>query len=114
MKGLLFALGAVLLAGLAVGAASAQYYPGSRPQAPDACGPGYYATSEQCGTYGPNYDVYPSFPPVGGVPPYSVPTPGHSWWLGSLFHHDHQRGFATFPTHPFARSPRDYFMLDLP
>ena len=112
MRGFLPGLGAVLLAGLAAGTASAQYCPGGRPQAPDACGPGYYATSEQCGTYGPNYNVYPGFPPVSGVSPYSVPTPGHGSWFGSLFHH--QQGFATFPTHPFARSPRDYFMLDLP
>jgi hypothetical protein len=60
--------------------------------APDMCGPGFYSVN-QCGApYGPNYCVYPPFPPVGGMPPTDLA--------------------ARFPTHPFARSPRDYFMLD--
>lgn len=60
--------------------------------APDMCGPGFYSTN-CCGVpYGPNYCVTPPFPPFNGARP--------------CVNH------AKFPTHPFARSPRDYFMLD--
>lgn len=61
------------------------------PAVPDACRPGFYCTNP-CGVvYGPNHCVMPSFPPFNGARP-SV-TSG-------------------VPTHPFARSPRDYFMVD--
>ncbi len=113
MRGFVPGLGAVLLAGLTAGTVSAQYCPGGS-HAPNACGSGYCAAGEQYGFYGPNLNVCPGFPPVGGVAPFSVPVPGHASWFGSLFHHDHQRGFATFATHPFARSPRDYFMIGDP
>jgi hypothetical protein len=113
MRGFLPGLGAVLLAGLAVGTASAQNYPGCLPPAPNGCGAGYCAPSESWGNYGPDLSsACPGVPPVSGVPPFSVPLPGHASWFGSLFHH--QRGFATFATHPYARSPRDYFMVDDP
>lgn len=62
------------------------------PAAPDACGPGSYCTNP-CGVvYGPNHCVMPGFPPFNGARP---PMPK-----------------AKFPTHPFARSPRDFFMVD--
>ena len=89
------------LAGLAdAGNPPAVAYPGCcpypvriAPRAPDMCGPGFYAANCN-GVYGPNYCVYPPFPPVGNMPPTN---------LG---------GGRTFQTHPFARRPRDYFMLD--
>ncbi len=63
-----------------------------RPQAPDMCGPGYY-NANRCGqVYGPNYCVYPPFPPYSGMGP------------------NMNMGGAQFPVHPFARSPRDFFM----
>lgn len=87
-------LGALLGALLLLSETQAQapcYYP-RIPQAPDACGPGFYCVNA-CGTvYGPNHCVYPPFPPFQGMvfgPPCS----------------------PLFPTHPFARSPRDYFMI---
>src|SRR5438477_8550393 len=41
--------------------------PRSYGQAPDACGPGYYSVGP-CGmVYGPNYCVYPCFPPWQGA-----------------------------------------------
>jgi hypothetical protein len=63
-----------------------------KPQAPDLCGYGSYC-SHPCGmVYGPNYCVYPSFPPFQGMlPPPQAPSA---------------------PTHPYARSPRDYFMYE--
>lgn len=72
--------------------------------APDACGCGYYTTNVQGMTYGPNHYVYPPFPPFGGLLP--VPAnggrPAGPPWVGG----------PVFPTHPYARSPRDYFMME--
>lgn len=61
------------------------------PPAPDACRPGSFCTGP-CGmVYGPNYNLTPPFPPFNGARP-------------PMKH--------GVPTHPFARSPRDFFMLD--
>ena len=39
------------------------------PTAPDACGPGFYVVGP-CGmVYGPNYCLYPGFPPYNGERP---------------------------------------------
>ncbi len=62
--------------------------------APDACGPGWYNTNCCGAVYGPNYCVVPPFMPWNGA----LPTP--------------QRGGPAYPSHPYARSPRDYFMLE--
>ncbi len=94
-------LGGVLGLALAAATAPAQcYYP--IPTAPDLCGPGYYCTG-MCGmVYGPNHCVYPPFAPFQGMVP-GPPNcgPGGPGGIGS----------PTFPTHPYARSPRDYFMI---
>ena len=95
--------------GAAYPAAGSPYYPGAAypyaaptpyrnpygPRvAPDMCGPGWWGVN-QCGApYGPNYCVYPPFPPYNGERPS----------LGG--------NSPAFMTHPFARGPRDYFMLD--
>ncbi|HEV3261622.1 MAG TPA: hypothetical protein VG013_32530 [Gemmataceae bacterium] len=72
------------------------YYP---QQAPGAWGPGAYATNPWCAPYSPCPPLYhPPCPPVGGVcPPACLPC---------------SPPCAMFPSHPFARSPRDYFMQD--
>lgn len=95
------------------------YYP-PIPQAPDVCGGrGYYSVNCYGQPYGPNYCVHPPFAPYNGalptpvaksplVPPIPVlappppcppcpppPTP-------------------MFTPHAYARSPRDYFMVDEP
>jgi hypothetical protein len=68
-----------------------------RPQAPNTLGPGFYAAN-QCGAlYGPNYCVRPPFPPFNGARPNLQRSP---------------QAQPSFPTHPFARSPRDFFMLE--
>jgi hypothetical protein len=107
MKATVIGLAAALLAGAAVSSASANpsVLPG-QPQAPDACGPGFYAPN-CCGQwYGPNYCLRPSYPPFNGLLPGPNGGSGGSNGAGSF------GGIPTFPTHPFARGPRDYFMLD--
>ena len=87
---------ALLAVALSASSASAQYPCLAPPQAPDACGPGYYCTNA-CGMrYGPGYCLYPPFPPFQGM----VPGPPPKGAPGS----------PMFPTHPYARSPRDFFM----
>jgi hypothetical protein len=102
-------LGALLAAGWLVSFAQAQnpcyccvypYYPGRvhftypgplppRPPAPDLCGPGFYDVNCCGAVHGPNYCVRPPWPPYNG-----------------------ERPNLSTPTHPFARGPRDYFMLE--
>jgi hypothetical protein len=58
-------LGTLLILLLSASLARAQYYP--IPQAPDMCGPGFYAPN-CCGhIYGPGYCVQPPFPPFQGM-----------------------------------------------
>jgi hypothetical protein len=91
-------LGALLSATLLVSTASAQapscYLP--IPRAPDACGRGSYCVNACGQVYGPNYNVYPPFPPFQGMVFAPSCPAGNS---------------PLFPTWPFARSPRDYFMI---
>src|SRR5262249_16912632 len=106
MKATLTFLGALLLAAAASTSARAQAIPWCQacpptyrhyPAAPDACGPGGYCVNAYGGMYGPNYNLRPPFPPVGGLPPF--PPGACAKQIG-------------FPTHPYARSPRDFFMCD--
>jgi hypothetical protein len=48
--------------------------------------------------YGPNYWLQPPFAPLGTIPPR----------IGGGC----QQPIPAYPTHPFARSPRDFFMMD--
>jgi hypothetical protein len=109
MRTTVFCLGVLLLA-TAVPAANAQPCPYGYPYvAPDACGPGTYCQG-RCGmTYGPNYCVRPPFEPFNGfVPP--VCHQGRGAGAGA---YQGPPPSPVFPTHPYARSPRDYFMIDL-
>jgi hypothetical protein len=105
MKANLPWLAALLYAAAAAASADAQYIAPALhhplPSAPDACGPGCYWTNPYGTAYGPNYYVQPAFPPVGGVPP-----PGLNPGGGGL----QPPAIAVFPSHPYARGPRDYFM----
>jgi hypothetical protein len=118
--------------------ASAQPPPfGYPPQAPDACGPGSYSTNACGGVYGPNYWLRPNFPPFNGMLPPGFPggpggfgpgmgrgmgcgmSPGMGCGMGPGMGSGMggpgsggPQGIAAFPTHPYARGPRDYFMLD--
>jgi hypothetical protein len=113
MKATLLALTTGLLLTL-VGSASAGGNPWFRPipQAPDVCNtPGSYCT-HPCGMwYGPNKYLRPCGLPFNGllpapaqcVPgfPSAMPAAGPGGPLNS----------PVFPTHPYVRSPRDYFMV---
>jgi hypothetical protein len=94
------------------------------PQAPDACGKGWY-NRHPCGMiYGPNYCLHPAYLPPNGLLPYPVkaplphpgiapPAPQMPGMPGAAPYNP--QGYCpimTFPTHPYARSPRDFFMLD--
>jgi hypothetical protein len=68
--------------------------------APDACGPGYYVVSPCGQPYGPNYYLRPGGLPFNGI----LPAPP---WANN----NNQGPGPGFTTHPYARSPRDYFMI---
>jgi hypothetical protein len=103
MKATWSCLGALLWTGVLAYSAQASYpyYPPGRPQfiAPGTCGPGYYSVNAEGGVYGPNYWLQPGIQPWNGFHPSfgCAPQPPRP---------------VTFPTHPFARSPRDFFMVD--
>jgi hypothetical protein len=104
MKATIAGLAALFALAVLAPASHAQYcrpfYPqcwAPIPQAPDACGPGSYCVNGCGQMYGPNYNVYPPFPPFNGM----VFGPSGN-------------GSPLMPTHPFVRSPRDYFMVDVP
>jgi hypothetical protein len=95
MRATIGVLAALILAGVMTTLASADpYWPcNPPPPAPDMCGPGLYYPNN-CGTFsGPYYCVRPPWPPFNG--------PAASMSQQQL----------GFPTHPYARSPRDYFMV---
>ncbi len=102
MKSLMPWIGALLiaLATLPTARADFPFYP-CAPQAPDACNCGYFCTNN-CGlVYGPNYCLRPPWPPFNGLRPSMQECQGGGG----------QGGIPGFPVHPFARSPRDYFMI---
>ncbi|MCS6852693.1 MAG: hypothetical protein NZ700_16170 [Gemmataceae bacterium] len=73
------------------------YFSCPRPPAPDVCsGLGHYWTHPLGQTYGPSYNLVPPWPPFNGLLPIPKPCCGP---MG-------------FPTHPFARGPRDFFMME--
>ena len=121
---------ACLAALLAAPAVHAQWGGPCIPQAPDACGPGYY-NANCCGAvYGPNYNLYPCFLPFngmvlgpknqgqpGGAGPAGPGMPGYAGqpgmpaYPGAAPSPFQPPAMPAFPTHPFARSPRDFFMV---
>jgi hypothetical protein len=92
MKATASLLGVLLAAAVLASPARAQYgyYPAP---CPPAYHPGYWGSG-----YSPNY-CNPPFPPFQGM----VWAPPNAGGNG---------GNAAFPTHPFARSPRDFYMID--
>ncbi len=114
-------LGGLLLAAAASPALAGPPAPGCIPQAPDMCGPGFYLT-DACGcVYGPYYCVRPCFPPFNGMLPGPAARPGQAP-PGAVpqlppafaFPPAAARGPAVpvFPSHPYARGPRDFFMYE--
>jgi hypothetical protein len=104
------AAAAALLAALSLAAPSPAFnYPGV-PQAPDMCGPGSFYTDATGALWGPSHNVYPPFPPFQGM--LGVPNGGGPGGFGGPFGPGGPFARFAFPTHPFARSPRDYFMME--
>ena len=110
MKATILWAGALLATALAASLASADPYCSPvfhvpLPPAPDACGPGFY-TVGPCGmVYGPNYWLRPPWEPFNGYysPPYKgAPMAAGPGLPGPLP--------VKFPTHPYVRGPRDFFM----
>jgi hypothetical protein len=102
MKATVSCLGALVVALALAGGAHADnpyfpYQPAARPQAPDACGPGFTCFNYLGAPYGPNYYLRPPWAPFNGMitPP--------NWGGGTP---------AMFGTHPYARSARDFFMVE--
>ena len=110
MKATVSWLGVLLLAGAAVPAVQAQPNPWCNRPAPDACGPGYYCQGPgPCGmVYGPNNCVRPGFEPFQGY----LPPAQHPLGAGAGAGAGGPLASPVFPTHPYARGPRDYFMLE--
>ena len=116
MKATILTLG-VLLGALAVAApARAQYC--CTPYVPQGPVPiGWYQQNDYGQWYGPNYYLAPPYPPFQGMvfapprpatrQPGMVAVPG-----GPPVPSYGGGGTVAFPTHQWARSPRDYFMVD--
>lgn len=112
MKAMSLTFGAVLAAVLSAPTANAQNFGPCPRQAPDCCGgPSYYAPNWFGAYYGPNYNLYPGNAPYSGpvgFPSFTMQGNGSGGGFGGV-------GVApplSFPTHPYARSPRDFFMVD--
>jgi hypothetical protein len=114
--------GALASALLCVSSASAQYHPATGQyyspvrgvpvgQAPDACGPGYYLTLPNGQIVGPNYDLRPCFPPFNGVLPKLTRVYGQDGRMSFVPAGVQGPPEAQYPYHPYARSPRDFFMF---
>jgi hypothetical protein len=120
-------VGALCALVLAVPLAHAQirpnrHYPGYPPPpriAPDAYGPGIYWPCPDGTFLGPSYYLQPPFAPFQGLLPQMQRGPSGSFVPmaprlppsgGPFGLFGGQQGTPAFPTHPYARSPRDFFM----
>lgn len=100
-------LGALLvcLAGGSIASAQYQppyYYPGYKPYPPcpvyDVCQPPVQYVTDRAGNVYPTWQVRPPFQPFNGL------------LLTQDDGGNANRGPAGLPQHPYARSPRDFFM----
>lgn len=85
------------------------------PRAPDFYNtrPFYYTTNYGM-TYGPNYYVYPGFAPFQGMLA-GPAAPPPNWSVGpsgAEVLRQKELGIAAFPSHLYARGPRDFFMVE--
>lgn len=104
--------------------ASAQCYYIAPPHAPDMRNPGFYYSNCYGVIYGPNYYVRPNFPPYQGVIPgpprgkqphqFAQYTQNPQAFTAAMeeYYKKAKGSFGGFPRHLYARSPRDYFMVD--
>jgi hypothetical protein len=110
------------------------------PQAPDACGPGFYYMNGYGQWYGPSYCLRPPYQPFqgmlpgptgqclqaaqAGIPPWAprapnapnapnTPYPPRPPYPGNpnvQLPGPAQQQTGIYPTHPYVRGPRDFFM----
>ena len=93
------------------------------PQNPDACGPGFYVVNGCGAWYGPNYWIKPLYPPFNGILPgpqgkyLQAAQAGVPPWVYAAPPNAQMQmpqpappTTGTYPTHPYVRSPRDFFM----
>jgi hypothetical protein len=137
VKSLLLTSAALLLSCLMASSSRANPWAVYPPIAPDACGPGWYNTVPQGMTYGPNHYLTPSWDPFNGlVPRYGQPgtpsvggspgipamptvpgrfAPNGAYIIGAPPSNGAGPGLPgspLFPSHPYVRSPRDFFMYE--
>jgi hypothetical protein len=102
MKTAVSYLGALLVAGALASVAHADHpFFLTHPCAVNCCGPAFNGCNAFGYTSGPGYPAMLPPRPFNGL--YPVPRVGSGPGNGN---------FASFPTHPYARSPRDFFMVD--
>ena len=102
MRLILKGLAAAAVLALAGSLAHADPFPGGMPV--PGCNSPHYAVSPSGCWYGPNWRFQgPRLPPAPFNGMLAVPNSGGGYGMPAP-------PIATFLTHPFARSPRDYFM----
>jgi hypothetical protein len=113
MKPVVYGFGALVVWAVTAAALPAQYPAPSYPQGPMPCAPGFGNGSAGGACLDPMAGLNLPPAPFGGVgpPPYLDLGRGRRWGGGGL---GGARGVPVFFSHPFVRSPRDYYMLDLP
>jgi hypothetical protein len=112
MRATALRLGVLVCAGLFAAPAGAQYvspvFCRPLPHAPDATGPGFWCWCPDGSYLGPIHCLRPPFPPYNGP---AAPFPGQgAQGAQGGFGGSGQGGRPAFPSHPYARSPRDFFM----
>jgi hypothetical protein len=90
--------------------------------APDMCGPGWYYVNDYGTVLGPAYNVVPPWAPYNGYRPPLKTTGPATQAAGYALPNGAPLGVAPqqqgppvqtyFPTHPYARGPRDFFMFN--
>lgn len=114
--------GALASAFLLASTASAQYSPitgqyhapvsrAPLGYAPDTCGPGFFVMCPDGQIYGPNYCLRPCFEPFQGIRPCVYPVQNGKQFVVGPQIQPKGPPEAQYPYHPYARSPRDFYMF---
>jgi hypothetical protein len=106
MRALVTGLAVAAVLALSGAVAHADPYFTGPPPMPGACNPGFYAVNGYGGWYGPNYYAQPPFAPFNGM--LAIPQCNGGGAAEGPYGPGGPKNFAT---HPFARSPRDFFMF---
>jgi hypothetical protein len=104
MKATISWAGALLATALTASFAAADYWPpyyGPAVTGANCYGSGYYAVAPNGVVYGPNYWFRPPGEPFNGSTCDAAPAPSTR---------GRGRRAPTYPSHPYVRGPRDFFM----